>query len=329
MFLNVGIMKFDSLKALAGLILFCFSHVLFSQSREGMIQLELQNYVMKETLGEVVGEGELRDGVPTGKWEYFLIYDRNIKYSEGHFINGKKEGVWRNYALSLPMGYSDNYDLVRSSETYKDGLLYRFKMGQDNLLVLIEEGLGEPYISELKRLDESFENSYRRTHGKTYTPEYGETVESLQSRLIPMIQSQLTISGKKSELKQWTITGKLKLHKKYNEGEVVYQLTQQWDNNILYSTEEYKHNILREKTLYMNGDPNDIISYRYFEDGELEYMKQYKNDSIPVGKWIENYPGGNKKYQGFYVNGKRDGKWKFWDKKGNVEVIKYKEGKPQ
>ena len=321
-------MKSFNLNAMAGLVLLCFSHVLFSQSREGMIQLELQNYVMKETLGEVVGEGELEDGVPAGRWEYYLIYDRNIKYSDGNYISGKKEGVWRNFALSLPLGYNDNYDLVRSTETYKDGLLYRYKMGQDNLLILIQEGLGEPYLSELKRLDESFENSYRRTHGKTHTPQFGETVESLQSRLIPMIRLQLTKSGKQSELKQWTITGKLKLHEKYDDGEVVYQLAQRWDNNILYSTEEYRYEILREKTLYMNGDPNNIIRYRYFEDGELEYMKHFKNDSIPIGKWIENYPGGKKKYQGSYVNGKRNGKWKFWDEDGNVEVVKYKDGEP-
>ena len=310
------------------MLLLCSITILFSQSREGMIQLEMQNYVMKETMGEVEGEGETVDGIPVGKWEYYLMYDRNIKYYEGTFLNGKKEGTWNNYALLPPMGYTNNYDLVRSTEVWKAGLMYRFKMGQNNLLVVVPNGLGEPYASELRRLDESFENSYRRTHGKTYTPEFGETVESLQARLIPMIRSQLIKSKKVSELKEWTLGGKLKLHEKFENGEIVYQKIQRWDNNVLYSTETHEHGVLRNKTLYMGGDPNDIISYSYFENGELEYMKHIKNDTIPVGKWIENYPDGNKKYQGSYINGKRTGKWKFWDEEGNIEVIKYKDGKP-
>ena len=52
------------------------------------------------------------------------------------------------------MGYANNYDLVRSTENYKEGKLYRYKMGQDNLLIIIEHGLDEPYISELQRLDD-------------------------------------------------------------------------------------------------------------------------------------------------------------------------------
>lgn len=304
------------------------SGYLFSQSREGMIQLQLQNYVMKETLGEVVGEGEMKDGVPDGEWNYYLMYDRNIKYYEGHYLDGQKNGVWNNFALLPPMGYTDNYGLVRSTENWKNGLLYRFKMGQNNLLVTVEDGLGEPYASELRRLDESFENSYRRTHGKTITYEFGETVESLQSRLIPMIRTQLIKSGKKSELKEWTLGGKLKLHEKYEDGEIVHQEIQRWENNVLFSTEIYEYNILLEKTLFMNGNPKDVIYYRYFDDGGLAYMKHLKNDSIAVGKWFENYPSGNKKHQGSYINGKREGKWKFWDEDGNVEVIKYKEGEP-
>lgn len=300
-----------------------------AQSREGMINLELQNYVMKETLGEVIGEGELIDSVRDGKWEFYLMYDRNIKYYEGYYQDGVKSGTWNNYALLPPMGYTNNYDLVRSTEVWKNGMLFRFKMGQNNLLALIEDGLSEPHVSELRRLDESFENSYRRTHGKTYTPEYGETVESLQARLIPMIRSVLIKSGEKAELKEWTLGGKLKLHEKYEDGEIVYQFIQRWENNVLYSSEVYEFGVMQEKTLYMNGDQNDMISYRYFNSGELEYMKHLKNDSIPIGKWIENYPDGNKKYQGSYINGLREGKWKFWDEEGNMEVIKYKAGEPQ
>lgn len=300
-----------------------------AQSREGMINLELQNYVMKETLGEVVGEGELIDSVRDGKWEFYLMYDRNIKYYEGYYQDGVKSGTWNNYALLPPMGYTNNYDLIRSTEVWKNGMLFRFKMGQNNLLALIEDGLSEPHVSELRRLDESFENSYRRTHGKTYTPEYGETVESLQARLIPMIRSVLIKSGEKAELKEWTLGSKLKLHEKYEDGEIVYQFVQRWDNNVLYSSEVYEFGVMQEKTLYMNGDQNNVISYRYFDSGELEYMKHLKNDSIPIGKWIKNYPDGNKKYQGSYINGLREGKWKFWDEEGNMEVIKYKAGEPQ
>jgi hypothetical protein len=269
------------------------------------------------------------DGEKEGQWVYFMLYDRDILYYKGFYIDGKKEGVWNNYALLPPMGYTDNFDLVRSTENWKNDLLYRFKMGQNNILLTIDDGLGEPYVSEIKRLDEAFENSYRRTHGKTVTPEFGESVESLQSRLIPMIRTELLKSKQKAQLKFYTLGNKLRLHEKYDSGVIVYRLIQSWDNNILYSKEIYDHEILKEKYIYMNGDPNDMIHYEYFDNGDMAFMKHLKNDTIPVGRWIENYPNGEKKSQGSYVNGKRDGKWKFWDEDGNVTVVKYSEGEAQ
>ena len=135
------------------------SLILNAQSKEGLIQLEFKNYVTKATMGQVEGEGEMHEGLPHGKWEYFLSYDHNIMYYSGNYDHGKRSGVWNNYALIPPMGYNNNYGFTRSSETWKDDKLYRFKMGQDNLLIIIEDGLGEPFVSELKRLDEAFENS--------------------------------------------------------------------------------------------------------------------------------------------------------------------------
>ena len=299
------------------------------QSQEALIQLEFDNYVSKETLEKIAGEGNILDGKKHGEWKYFMIYDHDIMYYKGHYLYGKKEGVWNNYALLPPMGYSNNYDLVRSTETWKDGLLYRFKMGQNNILVMMENGLGEPYCSELRRLDEAFENSYRRTHGKTLTPEFGESVESMQARLVPMIRDVLLKSKQKAELKFWTLGQKLKLYEKYDSGMIAYRLSQEWDNNTLYGTEIYENETLAEKYIYVGGNPNDVIQYSYYPNGDMEFMKHFENDTIPVGKWIENYPDGKKKSMGSYLNGVKSGKWKFWDEEGNVEVIKYVDGEPQ
>ena len=94
---------------------------MLGQSREGLIQLEFKNYVTKETLGEVDAEGKTVDGKKVGPWIYFMIYDRDILYYKGIYIDGKKEGVWNNYALLPPMGYTNNFDLVRSTENWKNG----------------------------------------------------------------------------------------------------------------------------------------------------------------------------------------------------------------
>lgn len=305
------------------------SLILNAQSKEGLIQLEFKNYVTKATMGQVEGEGEMHEGLPHGKWEYFLVYDHNIMYYSGNYDHGKRSGVWNNYALIPPMGYNNNYGFTRSTETWKDDKLYRFKMGQDNLLIIIEDGLGEPYVSELKRLDEAFENSYRRTHGKTVTPEFGESVESLQSRLIPMIRQELLKSGQKSELRSRTLYGKLKLHEQYDSGMVLSSLVQNWDKTTLYSKEIYQNEVLSEKTVFLSGDPSNFIEYKYEGVGGMLYMRQYMNDTIPTGRWIENYPGGEKKSQGSYLNGKRNGKWKYWDEEGNLETVKYKNGHKQ
>lgn len=299
---------------------------LFAQSREGMIQLELKNYETKVLLGQIEGKGETIEGIPHGYWEYFLVYDHNIKYYSGHYEHGKKCGVWDNYALQPPMGYNDNYDLKRSSEAWQDGKLYRFKMGQDNLLVTIDDGLPENQTVELKRLDEAFENSYRRTHGKTFTAEFGESVESIQARLIPMIRQELLSKGQRAELKFWSLYNKLRLHEIYDSGMVISSFVQQWDKMVLFSKEKYEYGILREKTIFLEGNPSNFIQYQYHPDGDMLYMHQYVNDTVPAGRWVENCPNGEKKSLGSYVDGKRHGKWKFWDKNGNTNVVKYKEG---
>jgi len=311
------------------LILFYFTTTIFAQSREGLIQLELKNYESKESLGQVIGEGTNLDSKPHGEWAYFLLYNRNIMYCKGNFVNGKKTGVWNNYALLPPMGYNSNYDLVRSTEHYKENKLFRYKMGQDNLLITIDEGLDEPYISELRRLDEAFENSYRRTHGKTITPEFGESVESIQSRVIPMIRAELLKSRQKSELKFWSLYNKLKLHELYDSGKIVSQINQQWEKTVLYSKEIYRDEMLKEKYLYMGGDPSDIMEYRYLPSGDLKYLRHFIKDTVPSGRWLENYDNGESKTQENYVNGQPDGKWKFWDKNGEVEIVKYKNGVKQ
>jgi antitoxin component YwqK of YwqJK toxin-antitoxin module len=298
------------------------------QSREALIILEFQNYESKEMRGEVVGEGEYIDGKPHGKWVYYLSYNHNLMYYKGYYEHGKKTGIWQNYALIPPPGYTENYNMPRSSESWKEGKLYRFKMGQDNLLLTFEDGLGEPYVSELRRLDEAFENSFRRTSGKTYTPEFGESLESIQSRILPMIRTELLKSKQKAELKFWTLYNKLKLYEIYDSGQIVSKVYQSWEKEILYRKEIYINEMLTEKYLYIEGDPSNIMAYRYYPSGDLEYLKYFKNDTVPTGRWIKNYQNGERKFQGNYCNGKKNGKWKYWDETGELKVIKYIDGEP-
>ncbi len=297
-----------------------------AQSREGLIQLEYKNYITKQAKGQVRVQGDSLNGKRHGLWQYHLIYDDGILYYQGNYINGAKEGVWNNYALIPPMEFSNNEGLIRSTEVWKDDKLYRYKMGQDNLLILIPEGLSGPVIDELRRLDEAFEYSYRRTSGKTITPEFGESVESMQQRLIPLLRQQLLLSNKKAELKSWSLFFKLKLHESYDSGRIVKSLVQSWEADVLYSKEIYENEVLTEKSLYIMGNPDDVIYYEYYPQGNLKLMHHYLNDTIPTGKWLEYYPGGEKKLQGTYSNGRRKGKWKFWDENQNLEVIKYKDG---
>lgn len=310
------------------MLIFFSVSALNAQSREGLIQLEFKNYVSLETRGQVTGEGNFHEGKKHGQWDYYLIFDRNIKYYSGFYEHGKKSGVWNNYALIPPMGYKNNHDLKRSTETWKNGRLYRFKMGQDNMLITIKNGLEDPYVAEIRRLDEAFENSYRRTHGKTVTPEFGESVESIQSRMVPMIRQELLKSKQRSSLKFWSLYGKLRLHEEYDSGQLVRSIVQNWDKTVLFSREVYEKEVLTEKTIFLNGDPSNFIDYIYSADGSLLSMKQYVQDSIPSGRWIENYNDGSKKSLGSYSGGKKTGKWKYWDEEGELETVRYRNGVP-
>ena len=298
------------------------------QSREALIILEFQNYESKEMKGQIVGEGEYIDGKPHGKWVYYISYNHNLMYYKGYYEHGEKTGMWHNYALIPPPGFKENYDMPRSSEAWKEGKLYRYKMGQNNLLLTFKDGLGEPYVSELRRLDEAFENSFRRTSGKTITPEFGESLESMQSRLLILIRIELLKNKQKTELKFWSLYNKLKLHEIYDSGQIVRKVSQSWEKEVLYRKEIYLNEMLTEKYLYLEGDPSNIMEYRYYPSGDLEYLRCFKNDTVPTGRWIENYPNGEKKFQGNYSNGGKNGKWKYWDEMGELKVIKYKDGEP-
>lgn len=306
--------------------LFSTSIVLLGQSKEGRIKLEFQDYYSKEELGQVEGEGAMLDGVPHGKWEYFLVYNHKIKYYSGHYSNGKKYGKWYNYATSPPLGYTDNFDFRRSTESWKDNKLYRFMMGHDKLQITIDDGLTEPHITELRRLDEAFDDSYRNTQRNNITAGYGESVESMLSRLIPMVRQELLKSGQKSDLKNWTEYNLLKLHEHYDSGVVQSSFVQNWIKTTLYSTELYYKGKLAEKYIFLDGDPSNYIEYLYSEWGAMIHMRQYVNDTIPAGRWIENYPNGDQKSRGSYSDGKRNGKWKFWSEDGIQEIVKYKDG---
>ena len=76
---------------------------------------------------------------------------------------------------------------------------------------------------------------------------------------------------------------------------------------------------------YQNGDLVDSSRFEYYDTGQIQSEKNYKDDRFN-GKTTLWYENGQKFFDGNYKDGKPDGKWTFWHKNGqNDEERNYKD----
>ncbi len=101
--------------------------------------------------------------------------------------------------------------------------------------------------------------------------------------------------------------------KKASEGK--YTASKKRDGLWIYYNER-KIKVAAEN--YSNGKLNGT-SYTYYENGKIAEEINYTNDVLN-GPWIQNLPSGTRRLDTHYVDGKIDGRYRYWDNDGYLSV---------
>lgn len=87
----------------------------------------------------------------------------------------------------------------------------------------------------------------------------------------------------------------------------------------------YDNGTLKMQTTFLDGKKQGECKL-YFEDGELNEIRHYKNNEMN-GTWLTFNNLGVKVAEASYKNGKKDGNWFVWDDEGNLKYeLCYKDG---
>jgi antitoxin component YwqK of YwqJK toxin-antitoxin module len=175
-------------------------------------------------------------------------------------------------------------------------------------------------------LDEAFENMYRSTKGDNYNWIRSESLYSLEKHLLKRMKDVYMEAGAEGYLKHKNANNKPVLYEEFSQGMITKGVYCEFENELCYSKQIFINDTLREKHIYMLGVPSDVDIYTYYDNAYLNEIKRYRGDSIKFGRWMGFYDNGQKKYIGSYLNGKRTGKWKYWDEEGNKSMIQFVEG---
>lgn len=77
------------------------------------------------------------------------------------------------------------------------------------------------------------------------------------------------------------------------------------------------------KSWYSDGSVQYVIDFStgkaiiYHQNGKVASEGKMLPGMIQDGYWITNHSNGNRNVEGSYVNGQKNGDWKFYDEKGN------------
>jgi antitoxin component YwqK of YwqJK toxin-antitoxin module len=127
-----------------------------------------------------------------------------------------------------------------------------------------------------------------------------------------LMREELYVNGKREgEMTDYDEDGKIVLQGSYIENKK--------EGKWIYETHDYL-----EYGNYVNDEP-DSLWKSYYMPGKIKYFEGRFQAGIPVGVHQGFHPNGAKKYVGNYVNGMKDGDWKYFDETDfNYLTVTYK-----
>ena len=326
-------------------ILVFLSKVLFPQNDTLQSNIIYKEFRYKN--GNISSEGYLKDNKPTGFWKSYYI--TGIKKSEGKWSNNKLDSIW--------IFYDQVGDTIEKINYYigkKNGYHYRYFKTDEYKNIILSKDL---YVNG-KRNDKSY-IYYKNRKIKKVIPylkdkkqgvgfEYDKrgniiTITRYRNNEI-IVQENINRSNSKGDKegvwKEFYNNGTLKEEKTYLNGKLngyfkIYNKEGRLLDAIKYNNGEVDLNSNDFET-------NIEIKEEYDENENLIFQGSYKKE-IPIGAHRYFNSKGNVTKSKTYdilgnlvaegivlVNGKEDGEWIYYYKKGKKQATgKFKKGKKQ
>jgi len=349
-------------------IVLVFGYI-FSSGQDNDIILNGYNKFYYEN-GNLSSEGNMKNGKPEGFWKTYypsgiiksegnrknykldstwIFYDeKGNKKLELNYLKGNKNGKKINYnfyGFILREEYyannvRDSITNIYFNDTLKQGGLYivtNFKENEKHgkELEYMQEGLlirittyDKGYITkedEINRLD-------------IFGMKTGKWKEYYDNGKVKM-EGKYKKDKKEGIFREYTVDGKLKNTDKYKNGIIV--VDSEVSVEIKIEKDYYSDAKVKSELTLINGIPNGI--YReYSQEGDILLAKMYSEGKVigegiidkkgkKQGDWKEFYFDSKQvKMDGIYVEGKKEGEWKFYYQSGKIEQKgNYKNGKPE
>jgi len=305
--------------------------------------------------GEVSSEGYLVDGKPEGYWKTY--YENGSLRSEGNRSRFLLDSLWKFYAPNGALQSEINYAADRKhgpSRTFDTtGVIIR----EENYLEDLREGVAK-YFHPNGQLQKEVPFMAGQEEGRGYEyAEDGRLVALLQYGA-GMLRKREEInridrSGlKQGPWKEFHPGGKVKwegsfvddrrqgIFKEYDTLGNLKDLVK-YDAGVVDTRAQETLTVDIKRTFHPNGKVASLGSYsksgrreglfkEFSVQGQVTGAKIYMGDQLiseglvndvgaMQGAWVEYYATGEKRAEGTYKDGRKDGDWTFYHRSGKVE----------
>ena len=266
-------------------------------------------------------EGEFLNGKRNGKGKEFFLHNGNLKF-EGEYINDKKNGKGKEYDLNGELMFEGEYLNGKKwnglgYDKYNKPI-YELKNGNGimkeflNYDEEINEGIN---FRELLGFNFYFEGEYKNGERNGKGKEYNKYNELI-------FEGEYLNGIKNGKGKDYNFLGKLIFEGEYLDGKRNGKGKEYCNGNLIFEG-EYLYNYKIKGKEYINN----ILIY----EGEYLFNKKFNGKGYDEngnlifelingnGKIKEYNDNGTLKFEGEYLNGKRNGKGKEYDHKGKLE----------
>ncbi|MDE0471381.1 MAG: hypothetical protein OXH57_05520 [Ekhidna sp.] len=267
--------------------------------------------------GNVKEEVTYKNGKPNG-WTKHYHENGNLKL-EAEYVNGLLNGLYKTYYSTGQLEMEILNERGKKSGTLKT----YYTNGQLKSTGIYEKGgLQGDFLSYYS--DGSIKNKFSYKDGY----QSGKNLEYYDSGQIKT-ESNYSSDGQDVAIRDFSVRGGL-ISQKFLKNNLPDGTWTIWDDNgDLKRTENYRKGKLEgikteydkgkkiTKTHYLQGRKSGE-AFEYSLDGTVCVSKTHKLDKLH-GPFAKYYKNGKIKYEGKYVQNKRNGLWKFFDKEGNLK----------
>ena len=295
-----------------------------------------------ESTSKKISESTYVDGILEDEFQEW--WENGDKKTEGQYLVNKKVGVWMNYD---PAGRRSRYELYRFDELVFSYDFEYYANGQ----IKEEPSFNEDGVRDGKWI-QYFESGKKKNEEIYANAKPNGLWTTWHESTFKKVSERTYVDGILEDgFEEWWDNGAKKVKGQYagNKKEGVwmnydpgrrlrYELYRSDELVSSYDFEYYDNGQLKEEPSFNIDGQWDGDWIRYFEGGEKASQRGYGNgrpdgiwitwhdstfvkvqemtykDSLLEDKYFEWWMDEKPKVTGFYVHGKKDSKWSYWDK---------------